>query len=86
MPRTKKNPDAPTFDFKMNPEKELAKTVAKQVKKCVQEQTEEQYYCESNMRCKGGPFPRDQVYYDPVDKVSVCKKCWGGAELPPGCS
>lgn len=26
MPRPRKNPDAPTFDFKMNPEKELAKT------------------------------------------------------------
>lgn len=26
MPRTKKNPDAPTFDFVLNPEKELAKT------------------------------------------------------------
>lgn len=62
------------------------KTVAKQVKKCVKEQTEEQYNCDLQNSCKGGPFPRDQVYYDPVGKASVCKKCWGGAELPPGCS
>lgn len=40
MPRTKKNPDAPTFDFKINPEKELAKTTLSNYKNNLNRLTE----------------------------------------------
>jgi hypothetical protein len=40
MPRPRKNPDAPTFDFKTNPEKELAKTTLSNYKNVLNRLTE----------------------------------------------
>ena len=40
MPRAKKNPDAPTFDFVMNPQKELAKTTLNNYKNALNHLTE----------------------------------------------
>jgi hypothetical protein len=40
MPRTKKNPDAPVFDFKINSDKELAKTTLNNYKNALNHLTE----------------------------------------------